>query len=109
MTADRPVAARAILTAFFRRLGAGREEDGLGRPLEGRERIEPFGKCDIRFVGDDLKSRMSIKGELLLDGGDHLRVPVTRIEHGDTAGEIDEPASILVPELGIFGPGGETG
>src|SRR5690606_13661843 len=45
--------------------------------------------------------------QLRLHGGDHLRVQVAGIEHGDAAGEVVVLAALHVPDGGVLRPLGE--
>ena len=97
MTSVRPVAARAILTAFSTASAPVENRIGLGLAREGRELVQPLAELDIGLVGHDLEGGVGEGVELLLHRRDHLRMAVAGVEHGDAAGEIDEALAVACP------------
>ena len=89
------------------RFGAGGEEDGLGRSVERGQRIQSLGQFHIGLIGDHLEGSVGVGVELRPHGFQHPGMAVAGVEHGDAAGKIDIAAALDVPQLGVFGAGGE--
>ena len=83
------------------------EQDGFGRAAERRNLIEPFAEGDIGLIGNDLDGGVRVGSELSLDGSDDRRMPMSRVQDGYAASEIDVPTAVDVPELGVFRAGGK--
>ena len=94
------------------------------RPLdEGQQQVElAAGEVDHgavraqhlaagRVTGDDRQAVGVRVGQqrlrLLLHGGDHLRMQVAGVQHGDAAGEVDVLAAVDVPHGGVLGALGD--
>jgi hypothetical protein len=84
------------------RFGAGRHEQRLLRTGARRQLVEPLAQLDVGLVARDLETGVGQLVELLADGLEHLRMPVSRIEDRDAAGEVDVTASVRVPQQRIF-------
>ena len=52
---------------------------------------------------------MAERLQLLLDGGNDLRMLMAGIDHGDAGGEIDIALAVLAPDLGVLGALGVDG
>ncbi len=85
-------------------LGAGREQDGAGVAGKGRERVEPFAQRHIGLIGQDLESGVGIGLELVLHRGQHARVAMAGVEHGDAGREVDVAPALDIPDFGVLGP-----
>ena len=103
----RPVAARAIFTAFSVASAPVVKEDGLGFAFHRRDRVQLLGQLDIGLVSHDLKRRVRVGIELFGNGRHHAGMSVPHVEHGDAAREIDVALAFHVPDLGILGSGRE--
>ena len=103
MTLVRPVAARAILTAFSTASAPVENRIDLASPEKGASLVQALAELDIGLVWHDLEGGVGEGVELLLHRRDHLRMTVAGVEHGDAAGEIDEALAVPVPELGTLG------
>jgi hypothetical protein len=108
ITAERPVAARATFTAFSG-LGAGRQQDGLGRARKWGGFVQFFRQGDVAFIGADLERGVGEAFELRLHRRDHLGMAMPGVEHGNAPGKIDIAAPFHVPQLGILGAIGKDG
>ncbi len=91
----------------LQRLGAtGQQQRFLGE-VARCQRVQPLGQCHVGFVGQHLETGVGVEIQLRLDRGDHIRVAVARVEHGNAAGKIDITLAFDVPDLGIVGTGGK--
>ncbi len=50
-----------------------------------RQPIEPLGQVEVRLVGSDVKAGVGKLAQLPCDGLDDARMPVSRVENGDSA------------------------
>ncbi len=100
---ERPVAARAILTAFSAASAPVVKKTVLAGPLKGAGRVQPLGQADIGLVGHHLEGGVREALGLLGHRRHHLGVAVAGVEHGDAAGEVDVAAALDVPDLGVLG------
>ena len=91
------------LDGVLDRLGARGEEQRLRRSRERRHRVQPLAHGDIGLVGHDLEGGVGVAVELLPHGGDHARVAMAGVHHGDAAGEIDVASAVGVPERRVLG------
>ena len=102
-TAERPVAARAIFTAFSTASAPVVTKIGLLLEFAGDRIVEPLGERRVALVGHDLVAGMGEAVELRLDRFNDLRVPMAGIDHRDARREIDISVALDIPDLGIFG------
>ena len=89
-TAGRPVAARAILTAFS--IASAPELtriDFWRSPAHGRVLGEPAADLDVRLVGADHEALVQEAVDLLVDRRHHRREAVARVLAGDPAREVE--------------------
>src|SRR5262249_19796861 len=54
-------------------------------------------------VRRDLEAHVAERLQLLLDGGNDLRMLVAGIDHSDAGREIDIALAVLAPDLGVLG------
>ena len=94
-----PLRVRAReLDRVLDRLRAGVEERRLRRPGDRRPLEQPLGERDVELVRHDREVGVGEALELLLRGGDDLRVRVADVEAADAAGEVDEGVAVDVGE-----------
>ena len=103
MTAARPVAARAILTAFSTASAPVDISTRLVRALAGRERVQLLAERDIRLIRRDLEAGVGDLVELGAHGLHHAAVAMAGVEHGDAAREVDVAPALGVPQQRILG------
>ena len=100
-TAGRPVAERAILTAFSIGLGARVDEDRLLLLAgAGRQLGEAAADLDVGLVDADHEALVEVVVGLRLDRVDDGREAVARVLAADAAGEIEERAAVDVGDAG---------
>ena len=75
----------------------------MAGPENGRQRVQPLAKRDIRLIGDDLEGGMGEVIKLVAHCLDHLRMPMAGVENGDAAAEIDIAVAVDVPQFRTFG------
>ncbi len=80
------------------RLRARRHQDRLVRSLAGSQRIELFAERDIGLVGRDLETGVRDLVELRAHGLEHVAMAVARVEHCNSAREIDVAAPVAIPQ-----------
>ena len=115
-TAGRPVAQRAIFTAFSTGLGAGVHEDrALLAAAARRELGEAPADLDVRLVDADHEALVEVAVGLLLDRLDDRGVPVTGVLAADPpaksmnerpSGSVTRaPSACATTSLGVDIPG----
>ena len=95
-TPGRPVAARAILTAFS--TASAPELTSRLRcspPTQGRAR-QPPAELNVRLVHPDHRALVQVAVDLLVDRGDRGRKTVAEVLAGEPAGEVDVLAPVHV-------------
>ena len=98
-TAGRPVAARAILTAFS--IASAPEltsSDFCCSPRARRELGEPAADLDVRLVDPDHEALVQVAVDLLVDGRDDGAEAVARVLAADPAGEVEVAAAVDVAD-----------
>ena len=90
ITAGRPVASRAILTAFSTASAPELKNAARVGPRDRRERSEPLCELDVPRVGDDREVGVDEPRRLLLDRLDDAWMAVADVAHADAAREVDE-------------------
>src|SRR5690606_37915177 len=66
------------------------------------DRVKPLGEAHVIFVRRDLEADVTERLQLLLDGGDHLRMLMTGIDHGDAGGKVDIALALRAPAHGVL-------
>src|SRR5262249_45937138 len=66
--------------------------------------IQPLGQAHIGFVGRNLEASMAERLQLLLHGGNDLRMQMAGVDHGDAGGEVDVALAVFAPDLGVLRP-----
>ncbi len=98
-TAGRPVAVRAILTAFSIASAPGVDEDRLLLVAGARGELrEPPAHVDVRLVDADHEALVQVLVQLRLDRVDDRREPVPGVLTADAAREVDEGAAVDVDD-----------
>ena len=106
MTAGRPVAARAILTAFSTASApVFRRTLFWSVPEHGRQLGEPPADLDVRLVDPDHEALVEVRVDLLVHRGDCGRKAVTGVLAAEPAGEVDVAATVDVLDPGALGAG----
>ena len=95
-TPGRPVAARAIFTAFSMPSAPEFTSSERCSPPARRELAEAPADLDVRLVGADDEALMQVALGLLLHGLDDRRVPVANVLAADASCEVDERATVDV-------------
>ena len=95
------------LDGVLDRLGTGVEERGPGLAGDRDERAEALGELDVGLVRDDRVVGVQESTCLVDDGLDDPGVRVTRVDHADAPGEVDEDVPVDVRDGGVLGGGGE--
>lgn len=80
----------------------GRKKDRLGVAIDRRDAVQPLCQFDIGRIGNDLKRRMGVSRQLLLNGRNHLGVAMADIQYGDATSEVDIGPALNVPQHGVF-------
>ena len=102
-TAGRPVAARAILTAFsIASAPELRRMDFWSRPGKGRAR-QPAADFDVRLVHADHEALVHVAVDLFVHRVDDGWEVVAEIRAAEPAGEVDVLAALDVPDAGALG------
>ena len=97
------------LYGILDRFRSRREQHTLCGALERRNRIEPLGQLDVGLISHDLESSVRETAQLPLDGLNDARMPVTRREHTDAAGEIDIALTFHIPDFCVVGARSKQG
>ena len=109
-TAGRPVATRAILTAFSIASAPELSEQALLLVASaGRELGEAAADLDVRLVHPDHEALVEVAVDLLVDGRDRRRWPVAGVLAAEAAGEVDVRAAVDVLDARALGPGDDEG
>ena len=106
-TAERPVALRAIFTAFSTASAPEFANIVFAATVDRRERVQPLGELDVRLVRGHVEARVRVEFRLTLDGRDHLGRGVADVQHGDAGREVDQPVAVDVFDDRARGPGGD--
>ena len=95
-TAGRPVAARAIFTAFS--TASAPEFTSIDRfsPGHGRAGVQLLAHRDVALVRRHLEARVQERGRLLVDRGDDLGVRVPDVHDRDAGAHVDEAVAVDV-------------
>ena len=99
----RPVKARATFTAFSTASAPVETSMVLAGPGDWRNRVQPLGEAHVGLVRRDLEADVAERLQLLLDGGNDLRMLMTGVDHGDAGAEVDIALAVLAPDLGVLG------
>ena len=103
-TAGRPVAARAILTAFsFASAPELTRIDFCSAPGARRELGEPAADVDVRLVDADHEALVEVLVRLPVDRLDDRREAMPGVLAADAAGEVDERAPVDVGDARALG------
>ena len=105
ITAGRPVAARAILTAFSTRLGARVQQHALVLAAAGIELGQPPADLDVGLVHADHEALVQVAVDLRVDRLDDVRRAVPEVLAADAAGEVDVGAPVVGLDPGAGGAG----
>ena len=106
ITPGRPVASRAIFTAFSTASAPELKKAARAGAAERRDREQALGELDVHLVRDDREVGVREARRLLRDRGDDLRVRVADVQHADAAGEVDERVAVDVGEQRALRLGG---
>ena len=90
-------------------LSACAEEDRFLLTFERRHLAQALGQAQVRLVHHDLEGGVGGALELGPDGFHDAGVGVADVHHADAPDEVDEPATVDVPELGALGMLGDQG
>ncbi|MNF77266.1 hypothetical protein D3C84_594070 [compost metagenome] len=82
--------------------GTGGDQQGFLGEVARHLGIDLFAQLDVRLVGQYLEAGVGQLVQLGFNGSDDLRMHVTGVQHGDTAGEVDELAAFDVSNGGVF-------
>ena len=101
MMFGRPVAARAILTAFSTASAPEFVKKKLS--IEDWDDLSQFfDQLQHRFMDDDVSLRMKKKSSLFANRLDHFRMAMAGIGHADAASEVKQLASIFGVNIRAF-------
>src|SRR5580704_1036836 len=89
--------------------GAGVDQKSLLGELAWRNRIEPFGQCDVALVGKYVEAGVKEAVELSTNGFDHTGSAMPCVEAADSTREIDEAVAVNVFDDSAFGFGDKHG
>ncbi|SVK46432.1 Uncharacterised protein [Acinetobacter baumannii] len=90
------------LHRVFHRFRAGGEESGFTRTGDRRALVDALRQRNIAFVRNDLIGGMGEGLQLLFNGGDHLRVTVPGVQHGDPRSKVDHFFAFHIPQRGVL-------
>ena len=83
--------------------GAGRHQQRLLFEIAGRERVHALRDRDVSLVKADLDRRMRELLELRANRCHHGRMTMPDVERPDAAREVDQFATVLIPDPRTFG------
>ena len=86
----------------FYRFGTGGDQQGFLGEITRHLGGDFFAHFYVRLVGQYLEAGVGQLVELLGHGRDDFRVHVAGVQHGDTAGEVDELATFNVGHGGVL-------
>ena len=95
-TAWRPVALRAIFTAFSTASAPEFANIVFFGRVAGRERVQPFGQLDVGLVRRDVEAGVGVELGLPLHRRDHLGRRVPDVQDRDPGREVDQPVPVDV-------------
>src|SRR5450830_1663175 len=87
--------------------GTGGDQQGFLGEITWDLGVDFFAQFHVRLVGQYLEAGVGQLVQLLGHGRDDFRVYVTGVQHGDTAGEVDELATFNVGHSGVLRGFGE--
>ena len=97
-TAGRPVAARAILTAFSTASAPELTSSDFASAVAGPELGQPAADLDVGLVHPDHEALVEEAVGLLVDRADDVLGAVAEVLAGDAAAEVDELPPVGVPD-----------
>ena len=103
MIPERPVAARAILTAFSVASAPVVNSAVFFSPGDRRQRVQALGEAYVGIIHRHLEAGVGEALHLLFDGGHHFGMAMAGVDDGDPAGEIDVALALHVPQFGVKG------
>jgi hypothetical protein len=94
----RPVACRAILTAFSTASAPELNRADFFSWSPGVSSLSFSQTCDVAVVGRDHEAGVGERGDLLGDGVDDALVAIADGGHGDAGAEVDELVAVDVAQ-----------
>ncbi len=86
----------------FNGFRTGGDQQGFLGEVAWHLGVDFFAQLHVRLIGQYLEARVGQLVQLLGHGGDDFRVHVAGVQHGNTAGEIDELATFNVGHGGVL-------
>ncbi len=90
------------LHGVFHRFGTGGDQQGFLGEIAGNAGVHFLAQFHVWLVGQNLEAGVGQLVQLLSHCGDDFRVHVASVQHGDTAGEVDELATFDVGHGGVL-------